>query len=98
MGNNAQIVGHHQVSELRLLLQLRQQVEDLGLHRHIQGRCRLIQQQHPWLKDQRSGNRHALPLAAGELVRIAFAKGAIEAHFVQQRIDPPVAIANAMNL
>jgi hypothetical protein len=31
-------------------------------------------------------------------MRIAFAKRAIEAHFVQQRIDPPVAIVNAMNL
>ena len=67
MGNNPEIVGNHQVSELSLLLQFCQQIEDLRLHRHIQRRRRLIQQQYLRLKNQRSGYRHALPLPAGEL-------------------------------
>ena len=91
-------MGNHQVSELSLLLQFCQQIEDLRLHRHIQRRRRLIQQQYLRLKNQRSGYRHALPLPAGELMRIALAKGTVEANFVQQRIDPPVAVVDTMDL
>ena len=97
MGNNPKIVGDHQVSELSLPLQFRQQVKDLSLHRHIQRRRRLIQQQHLRLKNQRSGYRHALPLPAGELMRITLAKGAVEANFIQQHIDPPVAVVDTMD-
>ena len=41
------------------------------MYRHIQRRGRLIQQQDLRAQQQGAGNGHALPLAAGELMRIA---------------------------
>ena len=44
---------------------------DLRLHRHVQGRGRLVEHDKPRLQDQRAGDRDALALAARELVRVA---------------------------
>jgi len=40
--DHAQIVSHKQVSQVKLLLQLQQQIKDLCLDRDIQGRHRLV--------------------------------------------------------
>ena len=53
-----------------IALQVTQKVHDLGLHGHVQRRCRLIRDQQVWLAQQRHRNHHALAHAAGKLVRI----------------------------
>jgi hypothetical protein len=54
------------------------QVDELELHflaqLGVEGGERLVEQQHRRMGDQRSGNGHALLLAAGELVRVALAE------------------------
>ncbi len=79
-------------------MQLRQQVEDLRLHRHVQRRRGFIQQQHLWLEDQRPGDRHALALTSGELVRKAIAKGTVQPDSIQQAVHPAVPVADAVNM
>jgi hypothetical protein len=50
---------------LRSLPHLFEQVEHFGLHRGVQRRGRLVEQQGwTWLDDQRAGNGDALALAA----------------------------------
>ena len=48
LGDHAQVVGDEDDGQLLLLLQLAQQVEDLGLGGHIQGRGRLVGDQDVW--------------------------------------------------
>ena len=55
-------------------LQLDQQVEDLRAHRDVQRRDRLVAHQQRRPQRERAGDHDALPLAAGELVRIARAR------------------------
>ena len=98
MGNHAQIVGHHQVGQVRLTLKFRQQVEDFRLNRDVQRRGRFIQQQHLRLQNQRPGNRHALALPAGKLVRIAIAKRPAKPNFIQQGVNAPLPIFYAVNV
>ena len=51
-------------------LQLFQQLEDLRLDGHVERRRRLVGDQHVGIVGERHGDHDALPLAAGELVRI----------------------------
>ena len=49
----------------------------------VEGAERLVEQQHLGLRRQRAGERHALPLAAGELRRVAVGE-AVELHQLEQ--------------
>ncbi len=49
--------------------QPRQQVDDLRLERHVEGRDGLVGDQHLGLHGEGAGEADALPLAAGDLVR-----------------------------
>jgi hypothetical protein len=60
-----------QVGESAAALQGVQQVEDLGLHRDVQGGGGFVQQDQLGLGDERPGDGDALPLAARELVGVA---------------------------
>ena len=75
MGDDGEVVGDEQVGEAALAAQVDQQIEDLRLDRHVQRRGRLVQQHDLGLQDQGAGDRHPLPLAARELVRVAVAEG-----------------------
>ncbi len=48
----------------------RQQIEDLRLDRHVERGGRLVGDQQFWFAGQRDRDRHPLPHAAGELMRI----------------------------
>ncbi len=48
-----------------------EQVENAGAHRHVEHRDRLVGDQQLRLQHERGRDRDALPLAAGQLVRIA---------------------------
>ena len=62
-----------QISELVAALQLAQEIDDLRLHRHVERRGRLIENQEFRLEHERPGDGDALALAARELVRVAVA-------------------------
>ena len=68
--HDAHVMGHQQNADPLVVGQLAQQVEDLRLDRHVEGRRRLVGHEQPRLARQCRGNHHALPLAAGQLVRV----------------------------
>src|SRR5262249_27598559 len=70
----AQVVADEQVGETVLDLQLAQKVDDLGLHRYIEGRGRLVEHQEFRLEHERAGDRDPLTLTARKLVGIAMAR------------------------
>lgn len=84
--HHAQIMGDEEKSHVLLALQLRQQLQNLRLDRHVQRRRRLVRDQDIGLVRQRHGDHHPLPLAARQLVRISAqpAFGVADAHAVQQ--------------
>src|ERR687895_1913497 len=69
MPYHRKVVRHKQIGELEVVLEVVEQVDDLGLNRHVERRNRLVEHDQPRL--QREGPRHPdpLPLAARELVR-----------------------------
>ena len=68
-----------------------QQVQDLLLHGHVEGRGRLVGDQQAWLARQRDGDRHPLAHAAGQLVGVLLEPpfGLGDAHLVHQ-VERPV--------
>ncbi len=69
-GDDAHVVGDQRQRRAGLPLQLGHQVEDLGLHRHVQRRRRLVGDQQFRSRRERRRDHHPLAHAAGELVRI----------------------------
>jgi hypothetical protein len=70
VGDHAEVVGDHEQRSMRLLLQLEQQVEDLGLHRGVQRGGGLVGDDHLRRQGHRHGDHGSLAHAAGELVRV----------------------------
>src|SRR5215467_2561617 len=64
-----QIVGDEQVRQVELLLELLQQVDDLGLDGHVQRRHRLVTHNKLGVDGQGAGHPDALPLPAAEFMR-----------------------------
>jgi hypothetical protein len=87
--DHREVVADEEVGEARAALQVLHQVQDLRLHRDVEGRGRLVADQELGIAGQRAGDRDALALAAGELVRVLLAVGGIEADLGQQPADPP---------
>ncbi len=71
MIDHPQVVGNEQARQPQTLFQVIQQLKNLGLHRNIQGRHRLIADQDLRLAGQGAGDGDALTLAAGQLDRAA---------------------------
>ena len=69
MGDRGQIVGDEQIGDTEPPLEIAQQVEDLGADRHIEGRHRLVEDDHPRREGESTRDGDALALPAGELVR-----------------------------
>ena len=59
------------VGELQFLLQVLEQIDDLGLNGHVKGADRLVAHDHLRIQDQGAGGADALALAAGEGVGVA---------------------------
>ena len=59
-----------------------------GLHRDVERGRRLVGDQQLRLQRERAGDADALPLAAGELVRVAVAHRSRQLDLVEQRLDP----------
>ncbi len=74
-----------------------QQRDDLGLRQHVERGGRLVEQQQRRRQHQGAGNRHALALPARELMRKTEAELRPEPHRFERRVDPPVAIVEAVD-
>ena len=64
-------MGDEQQRELARPLQLEQDLEDLRAHQDVEHRDRLVADDPVGLEHERGGDRDALALAAGELLRVA---------------------------
>ena len=82
--DHGEVVGDEKVGELELLLQVDQQVDDLGLDRDVERRHRLVADDQGGTQGQRAGDSDALALAAGEFVRVGEHGGGPEAHALEQ--------------
>src|SRR5262249_11175732 len=74
------------VREVELPLQVVEEVDDLRLDRHVEGRHRLVAYDQLRPQRERAGDADALPLAAGELVRGAGGVLRGEPNQLQQRL------------
>ena len=77
-----------------LALQVAQQVEDRRLHRDVERRHRLVGDQQRRRDRQRAREADALPLPAGQLVRVAEAQLGAQADRVEE-LDAPAASSAA---
>ena len=75
----SQIMRYKQEGDPALLLQILQEVDDLGLNGNVQGADRLITDKQFRLNSQSPRDSNALALAAAEFVRIAPRVGRVEA-------------------
>ena len=82
-----QIVRDEEIRQLQLLLQVHQQVDDLRLHRDVERRDRLVEDEERRVQRERARQADALPLAAAELVRIALEVRRVEADEPEQLGD-----------
>jgi hypothetical protein len=71
VAHHAQIVRHEQIGQAELILQIRQQVDDLRLYRDIKCRDRFVGDDQFGSQRQRARDADPLSLPAGELVRVS---------------------------
>jgi len=76
--DDSQIMCDKEIGKPELVLKIHQQVEHLGLDRHVQCRNRLVTDDEPRVQDQRPCNANALSLPTTEFVRIAIHHDRIE--------------------
>jgi len=57
-----------QIREIKLLLEVFEETDDLRLDAHVEGRNRFVEDQEVRLERERSCDPYPLPLSAGELV------------------------------
>ena len=87
----------HDEGQAALLAQAFQEVQHLGLHRSVQRRGRLVQQQHLGLQDQRPCHGHTLALPTRELMRVTKAIAFAQAHVGQGLLDALFGVAQAVD-
>jgi hypothetical protein len=79
------VVRDEETREAHVLLEVPQQVEDRCLHGDVERRDRLVGDKDAWTQDERACEADALPLPAGQLVRIAVAQLRAQANGVEDR-------------
>ena len=73
-------MGNEKIGQAHFLLQLQHQVEDLGLHAHVQRGNGLVHHDELGLEDQRPGDADALSAAAVQFVGIGGGQALFQAH------------------
>ena len=81
------VVGDEHRGVAGAVVDLAQPLAQLLAHLRVERAERLVEQQHPRLDGERPGQRHALPLAARELLRIALVEAG-ELHQIEQLQRP----------
>src|SRR4029077_4711159 len=69
--NNPKVMRNEEVGQVFPNLQIAQEIHDLRLDQHVEGGCRFVQNHERRFKNACACNGDPLPLAAGELVRVA---------------------------
>ena len=92
VADDREVVGDEQVGQAEPVLEPLEQVDDLGLDRHVEGADRLVGHDEVGLQGERPGDADPLALAAGELVRVAVGVVGVEADRRQQLADPLAAL------
>ena len=85
--NHGKIVSNEQVGDTELFLQILQQIQNLGLYRHIKRRSRFIADHQFRLHGQGAGDGYTLALPPGELMRIAPGRFIGQTYLLEQRDD-----------
>ena len=87
MAHHCQVVADKQIGQAALFLQVFHDVEHLRLHTHVQCTGGLVTDQKLGIRSQGAGNRNALALPTGELVRVFRHVQRTQAHRLQQVAD-----------
>jgi hypothetical protein len=74
-------------------VQLEQQLQDLSADGDVESAQRLVAHQQPRTVDDPARQRHALPLPAGQLVRVLLGAVAVQANLVQDLGHPPPVVS-----
>ena len=90
--DDREVVGDEDVGQTELLAQLLHQVDDLRLHRDVQGAHRFVRDDERGVRRERAGDADALALTAGELVRITRGVLGLEADAVEEVLDALLAL------
>ena len=85
--NHRQVVGDEQVRQPELVAQPLQQADDLGLNADIECGHGLVEGDQVRRQGEGAGYADALPLAAGELVRVPIGGIRTELHLLEQFVD-----------
>ena len=85
--DDRQVVADEHVSEIEIAAQIREQVQDLRLHRDIERRGRLVADDDLGPHDEGAGDGDALALPAGQLARIAVHEARRQADALEHRAD-----------
>ena len=84
MLDDRQIVSDEEIGDAEFLLQVLQQIDDLGLNRDVERRDRFVADDQFGLDGERAGDADALALAARERVWVAVEGAGRQADLVEQ--------------
>ena len=91
MPDHTQIMRDKEIGQVLARTQFIQQLQDLRLHRHVQGGYAFIQHHKLRVQGNGAGNAHSLLLSAGQGVRIDIVMLPLEPDFLQKLHDPLLA-------
>ena len=87
--NHVEVVGDKQIRNAQLPAQPGDQLQDLGLDGHVQGRHGLVGHDQLGVHDQRRADAHPLPLSAGQLMGQPVPALRVQAHQLHGPLHPP---------
>ena len=87
MLDDGEVVGDEEVGEAEAILQVGEEVDDLGLDGDVEGADGLVADDEVGFDGEGAGDADALALAAAELVRVAVAQRRVQARALQLRGD-----------
>jgi hypothetical protein len=100
VAHDTEVVGDEEVGDALLRLEVGKEVEDRGLHRHVERRGGLVADDDARVPGERAPDRYALLEAAGELHRPRAQQALVEAHgrgdLPQTRLAPLAAHAEEL--
>ena len=88
VANDAEVVGDEEIGQAELVLNVLEQVDDLGLHGNVERRNGFVGDDQLGPQRERTGDADALTLPAGELVRKPVVVLGLQADTVEQVLHP----------
>ena len=92
--NHTEVVGDEEIGEVKLVLELQEQIQDLGLHRDVKGRHRLVARSPPGREGQGPSDADALALTAAEGMGVAVHILGRQADKIQQFLNALTAVSS----